>query len=127
MDSSISGPLKIYNLQWTLTVKDFDAVRVQFRRLCDQKPNSLEFYFTYYGMEKAQVSPDIEAIRFCFEQALFEHGSQSVDLWLKYAAFELKFPKGDPALVSTIYERAIKRLQDEKIEEFTRGYLILTK
>lgn len=73
------------------------------------------------------MQPHLESIRFCFEQALFEHGTKEVRVWLAYARFELKDWQGDPARASQIYERAIKKLEDEKVEEFMREYLLLTK
>jgi hypothetical protein len=114
-------------LKWILANEGIDELRSRFKRLCEQKPNSLEFYFTYYQMELAQSTTDAESIRHCFEQALFDHGVQSVEVWLKYVEFELKSKEGDPAAVSKIYERAIKFLEGGKIEEFIKEYVLLTK
>jgi len=66
-------------------------------------------------------------VRFCFEQALFEHGDLSVETWLAYVNVELKHPKGDPGKISGIHARAIKRLRDEHVEDFMREYVLLTK
>jgi len=124
LDTEISGPLKIVQLDWLLLTEGMDTVRDRFRRLCLQKPNSLDFYMAYYAIERAQVNLDEESVRNCFEQALHDHGDGSSKLWLTYVEFELK---RDPARVTGIYGRAIKRLAEDKVEDFMRDYMLMTK
>ncbi|XP_075978746.1 U3 small nucleolar RNA-associated protein 6 homolog [Anticarsia gemmatalis] len=94
------------------------AARLLYEDLIRTPPTQVEVHLYMIDIEIAQDNPNIKSIRKCYECAVQHHGTENVDIWMKYMTFETEHnPQGAPA----IYRRAVGMLKKEIVDEFIRA------
>lgn len=61
-------------------------------------------------------------LRDCFESSESYYGKSSVEFWLKYVSFAIRYQIAD---VASLHWKAMKTLDSELVAEFSEGYTIL--
>lgn len=103
----------------------YKAARKFYKRMLLLKPLSLGFFQAMINIENAHATPSVHRLRGYFEDATMEFGQTSTELWLKYITFELKHIEGKPECAGVLYQRAVKALKDELVDEFIAKYTLL--
>lgn len=93
------------------------AARDLYEDLIRTPPTQIEVHRNMIDIEMLQEKPNIKSIRKCYECAVHHHGTDNVDIWVKYMAFETENnAQASPA----IYRRAVATLKKELVDEFIR-------
>uniref|UniRef100_A0A131XVT8 Putative u3 small nucleolar rna-associated protein 6 n=2 Tax=Ixodes ricinus TaxID=34613 RepID=A0A131XVT8_IXORI len=103
----------------------YKAARKFYKRMLLLKPLSLGFFQAMVNIENAHATPSAHRLRGYFEDATLEFGQSCTELWLKYITFELKHAEGKPECAGVLYQRAVKALKDELVDEFIARYSLL--
>ncbi|EEC00564.1 hepatocellular carcinoma-associated antigen, putative [Ixodes scapularis] len=103
----------------------YKAARKFYKRMLLLKPLSLGFFQAMVNIENAHATPSAHRLRGYFEDATLEFGQSCAELWLKYITFELKHAEGKPECAGVLYQRAVKALKDELVDEFIARYTLL--
>ncbi|KAF9411362.1 hypothetical protein HW555_009809 [Spodoptera exigua] len=94
------------------------AARDLYEDLIRTPPTQIEVHTNMIDIEMLQEKPNPKYIRKCYECAVQHHGTDNVDLWVKYMEFETDHnAQATPA----IYRRAVGTLKKEHVDQFIRA------
>ncbi|KAJ8716271.1 hypothetical protein PYW08_013556 [Mythimna loreyi] len=94
------------------------AARELYEDLIRTPPTQIEVHRNMIDIEMAQEKPNVKSIRKCYEAAVQHHGSDNVDIWMKYMMFETE---NNAQATPAIYRRAVGMLKKELVDEFIRA------
>ncbi|KAH9638990.1 hypothetical protein HF086_000916 [Spodoptera exigua] len=94
------------------------AARDLYEDLIRTPPTQIEVHTNMIDIEMLQEKPNPKYIRKCYECAVQHHGTDNVDLWVKYMEFETDHnAQATPA----IYRRAVGTLKKKHVDQFIRA------
>lgn len=123
----VAVPMKEYWLQWTAQQfeNNIQKVRAVYKRLCNQRPLSCDFFQKYIAIENSLPKPSIKRLRKTYEAAVAEFGETNTDIWIDYIKMEMNHPNGNPLGCGKLHWRAKKQLRSDLVDEFISHYVLL--
>lgn len=72
-------------------------------------------------INQTKVTP--QCVRKIYEIMTFQFGKDNIDVWLEFMSFEMKH--GDVEKVTIIYQRAVKTLKANLVDNFVTKYSLI--
>ncbi|GBP37823.1 U3 small nucleolar RNA-associated protein 6 homolog [Eumeta japonica] len=121
-ESSILLSLKPKLLEKTYQFSGLKAARNMYEEFIRSPPIQLEVQKVMLDIEKSQEKMNLAQIKKCYELMMQHHGQNDCVIWLDYINFESEC--GSPALVPSIYRRAIAMLDKTLVDEFIKAHTL---
>ncbi|XP_055842246.1 U3 small nucleolar RNA-associated protein 6 homolog isoform X2 [Episyrphus balteatus] len=110
-------------LEWSVVNQPFTATRLLYEELRTLTPPSLELHRKMALLETQRLKPDIEMVRHCYENALFDFGKMHTAVWIEFIKFERDI--GEPKRMSALCERAKNTLAPMFVDNFVTEHCLL--
>lgn len=94
------------------------AARDLYEDLVRTPPTQIDVHKNMIDIEMAQDKPNAKSIRKCYECAVQHHGTDNVDIWMKYMVFETD---NNPQATPAIYRRAVGTLKNQLVDDFIKA------
>lgn len=94
------------------------AARLLYEDLIRTPPTQIEVHLNMIDIERAQENPNVKNIRKYYECAVQHHGTDNVDIWIKYMTFETE---NNAQSAPLIYRRAVGMLKKELADSFIKA------
>ncbi|CAB3259655.1 unnamed protein product [Arctia plantaginis] len=94
------------------------AARLLYEDLIRTPPTQIEVHLHMIDIEMAQEKPNVKNIRKYYECAVQHHGTDNVDIWMKYMTFETE---NNAQAAPGIYRRAVGMLKKELVDAFIKA------
>lgn len=111
-------------LEWSVLNQQFLTTRSLYEELRALSPPCLELHHKMARLESQALKPDIEKIRYCYENSLIDFGKNRTDVWIEYIKFERDH--GDPKQMALLAERAKNTLLPLFVDNFITEHCLLT-
>ncbi|XP_055913455.1 U3 small nucleolar RNA-associated protein 6 homolog [Eupeodes corollae] len=111
-------------LEWSVVNQPLSSTRSLYEELKTLSPPCLELHQKMALLESQALKPDIEKVRICYENSLFDFGKTRTDVWIDYIKFERD--QGEPKRVSSLCERAKITLMPLFVDNFITEHCLLT-